>query len=307
MKTGKTYYILLLLLITSFWGIGFPMIKIALEYIGPVQYLAIRFALSAVIILPIVLKNRSASTVKALKYGVVAGFFLFIGYYFQTVGLVYTTSAKSGIITGFYVILVPIIAYIHLKVKTGRVEIIASIMAFTGLMIMSLGSVSNTRVQLGDILTFICAIGYAYQILYISKHSSEVDTMDFTFFQLLFVAMFSLIALPTFEPYKLVLNNYVIFIIIFTALTGGLFGFYVMTKALIYVEPSVVAIIFVGEPIFAAIFSVILTSEKLGYFMIAGGSIMVLAMFITTLQKYMEDKGRKKLLHSNEPVKAEKG
>lgn len=295
MKTGKTYYIFLLLLVTFFWGLSFPIIKNALQYIGPIDYLAIRFALSALIILPVVVRNRSASTVKALKYGIVAGFFLFMGNYFQTVGLVFTTSAKSGIITGLYVILVPIISYIHLRVKTGKVEIFASILAFSGLIVMSLGSAVNARIQLGDLLTFICAIAYAYQILYISKHSSEVNSTDFTFFQLLFVSAFSVMALPTFEPYKLVMNSYVIFTIIFTALSGGLFGYYVMTRSLIYVEPSVAAVIFVGEPVFATIFSVILTSEKLGYFIIAGGGMMVLAMFLATLQKYLEDKSRKKL------------
>lgn len=300
MNRGKTYYLLLLLLVTFFWGVTFPLIKVSLQYIGPVDFLALRFSVSAAIMLPFVLLRKGGNTRLTVRYGFIAGLLLFAGYYFQTVGLVYTTPAKSGIITGIYVVLLPLISYTYLKKRASRIDVIASVIAFAGLIIMSLSSVGDAGVQLGDILTLICAVAYAYQIAYVSKHSGEVDSVNFTFFQLLFVAVFSLIALPTYEPYLFELNTYVIFTVLFTALFAGILAYYVSNRALIYVEPSAAGIIFVGEPVFAAISSVMLNVEQIGPYIIAGGSLMVSAMFITTFYRYVSEKRAVQNTHSPE-------
>ncbi len=44
-----------------------------------------------------------------LLAGVALGFFMFCGYVFQTAGLLYTTPAKSGFVTGSSVVLVPLL------------------------------------------------------------------------------------------------------------------------------------------------------------------------------------------------------
>lgn len=300
MTRGKTYYLLLLLLVTFFWGITFPLIKVSLQYIGPVDFLALRFFVSAAIMLPFVLVRKMENIRLTAKYSFIAGLLLFLGYYFQTVGLVYTTPAKSGIITGIYVVLLPLISYTYLRKKAGRIDVLASVVAFAGLIIMSIGSVGNAGVQFGDVLTLICAVAYAYQIAYVSKHSGEVDSVNFTFFQLLFVSVFSLIAIPTYEPYLFELNSYVIFTVVFTAFFAGILAYYVSNKALIYVEPSAAGIIFVGEPVFATLTSVVLNVEQIGIYIIAGGSLMVSAMFITTFYRYLSEKKKRKANHSPE-------
>jgi drug/metabolite transporter (DMT)-like permease len=76
---------------------------------------------------------------------------------------------------------------------------------------------------------------------------------------------------------------------LFTALVGSVFGYYVSTVALIYVDASAAGIIFVGEPIFAALSSVVLAHEVLSRVVIAGASLMVMAMFLTTVDKYLRE------------------
>ncbi len=62
------------------------------------------------------------------------------------------------------------------------------------------------------------------------------------------------------------------------------------TVALIYVEPTAAGIIFVGEPIFAALAAVIIAHEQLGVFVIIGGAVMILAMFFTAMDKYLKNR-----------------
>jgi len=284
------YYSIFLLLITFFWGVTFPLIKVSLEYISPLPFLALRFSVSTIIILPFVMRNRQFRDRKAMIYGFWAGFYLMLGYVFQTIGLLYTSAGASGLITGLYVVILPLISIVYLKTRVSRIIIISSITAFTGLIIMSTGAFSGALGWFGDILTMMCAFSYAANLAYLSKRAAEFDSYVFSFYQLLMVAVFSALAIPFIPGERFVLNTYVIFTILFTAIFAGVLAIFVTTKAMIYVEPSVAGIIFVGEPIFAALTSVWLIDEHLSLYTIIGGTIMVIAIFIVTLSKYLENR-----------------
>ena len=289
MNNQKMLYMGLILLVTFFWGVTFPLIKIALEYISPVVFLALRFSVSAIMLVPFILKSRRLLERRIARIGITAGIFLFLGYYFQTVGLEYTTAANSGIITGIYVVLLPFISFAYLKIRASKLDVVASALAFAGLFIMSASSLAlkNSIVDLGDILTVICGVAYAVQIAYVSKYSGGLDSTVFTFYQILTVAVLSAVFIPTYSTALLTLNTMVVFVIVFTALFGGVLAYFITTKALIYVEPTSAGIIFVGEPIFAAISAVIIGGEVLGPLTIVGGSVMVFAMLLTSVDKYL--------------------
>ncbi len=286
----KIIYMGLLLLVTFFWGVTFPVIKVALTFIGPGPFLALRFLAATAMMAALLRKGKGLLSPVNIKHGLIAGFLLFLGYYFQTVGLQYTSAAASGIITGAYVVLLPIISYIYLKTKVSFMDIVASAIAFGGLALMSLGSLGSLGTQFGDILTLVCALAYALQIAYVSKYSRGIDSSTFTFYQIAAVTVFSAISIP-FTPGGFgTINNYVIFALIFTAIFGSVFGYYVSTVALIYVEPTAAGIIFVGEPIFAALAAVIFAHEKLGLYVVLGGAVMIFAMFMTSYDKYRQSR-----------------
>lgn len=283
----KVLFMGLLLLVTFFWGVTFPVIKVALTYIGPGPFLALRFLAATIMMAFFLRKGKGFLDPRNIRHGFIAGFLLFLGYYFQTVGLQYTSAAASGIITGAYVVLLPIISFLYLKTKVSRVDTISSIVSFGGLILMSLGSLNDLGTQLGDILTLICAIGYALQIAYVAKYSKGINSSTFTFYQIAAVTIFSAISIP-FTPGPIgTINSYVIFALIFTAIFGSVFGYYISTVALIYVEPTAAGIIFVGEPIFAALSAVVLAHEHIGISVIIGGAVMIFAMFLTSLDKYL--------------------
>ena len=289
MESKGLFYILLLLLATISWGLTFPLINLSLQLISPVIFLFIRFLISSIILLPLVgikkLRTRGGEV-----EGIIAGFLLFVGYYFQTVGLKFTTPADSGIITGLYVVIVPLLSYVYLRSKVSRIDWAAVLIAMIGLIILSDGVSGSSSVEYGNILTVICAIGYALQIAYVSKHSSHIDSMKFTFYQMLTVSVFSLITIPTFTIYYDLVSPLVIFTLIFTAIFAGIMGYFLINRALIYVKPEKAGVVLVTEPIFAAIFSYILVDDKIGIYTIIGGAIMISAMFISVIDAYLRSK-----------------
>lgn len=286
---GKVLYFMLLISVVVIWGATFPIMKLSLEYISPVMLLSFRFILSAALMLPIVFKNKMLIERKNVILGIVGGVLLFLAYYTQTVGLEYTTSSQSGLITGMYVVLLPIISLLYLKIKLNKIDVIAVSIGFIGLILMSSLKFSSAD-TFGDILTFICAIFYGLQTAYVFKYTKYLDSMVFTFYQLLMVGVLSSIFLPfSWEPSGL-LKPIVIFTIVFTALFASFFAILINTRVLQYIEPTAAGVIYVGEPVFAVISSILILKEIPTMDIILGGIIIVVAMLIETLHKYVETK-----------------
>ncbi|MCL4332305.1 MAG: DMT family transporter [Candidatus Thermoplasmatota archaeon] len=288
----KLFYLSLLFLVTFFWGVTFPLIKESLAYVSAVYFLFFRFLISALLMVPFLLRSREFLNRSSFRHGMIAGFILFLGYYFQTVGLEYTTASRSGIITGLYVVLIPLLTFVLLRSRPSATDTFASAFSFAGLVIMSVGTVGNASIQLGDILSVACAVAYAFQIMYVSRYSRDLETWSFTFYQLLAVAVFSGVMIPFSGPQVLSFPFIVVFTLLFTAIFAGMLAVYISNKALIHVEASAAGVIFVGEPIIAALASVIMLGENLSLYTVTGGSIMVLSMFITTYDRYR--RGRKR-------------
>ncbi|MCL4452482.1 MAG: DMT family transporter [Candidatus Thermoplasmatota archaeon] len=284
---GKIFYFMLLISVVTIWGATFPIMKLSLYYITPTMLLSFRFLLSGLLMLPMVIKNKMLVEKKNIILGITGGILLFIAYYTQTVGLEYTTSSQSGLITGMYVVLLPIISLLYLKIKLNKVDVIAVSIGFIGLILMS-SLKFNSADSFGDLLTFICAIFYAIQTAYVFKYTKFLDSMVFTFYQLLMVGVLSTIFLPfSWEPSGL-LKPIVIFTIVFTAIFASFFAILINTKALMYIEPTAAGVVYVGEPVFAVIASILILREIPTLYTIIGGIIIVLAMFMETVHKYIE-------------------
>jgi len=99
----------ILLAVTTFiWGSSFVIVKGALADASPFPYLSVRFILAGLLMFGLMARGRLPR--ETLLPSLLLGILLFTGYAFQTWGLVFTTPSKSGFITGFSVILVPLIA-----------------------------------------------------------------------------------------------------------------------------------------------------------------------------------------------------
>jgi len=109
----------LLMLAAIIWGSAFVAQRVGMSYVGPLTFNGVRFALGAIVLLPLVRwrnqHQRVASSLQraslarqSLWGGGLAGLILFSGATLQQIGLVYTTAGKAGFITGLYVIIVPL-------------------------------------------------------------------------------------------------------------------------------------------------------------------------------------------------------
>lgn len=285
-----------LLFNTLIWGGTFALIKNVFTDISPLLFLGLRFGLAAVLFLPFVysvLKNINKQTLIA---GLILGAFYFSGFAAQTAGLNITTATKSGFITGTFVVFIPILQLIIEKRKPKWFNIISVLLVLFGLIMLSskgenifdflsqLGSDFN----IGDLLTLICAILFAFQVVYVDVFTKKYEYLPLVFIQLaitgiggfLLSGVFSFTGL---EIIKLNFNTNLIFALLYTSVFASIIATIIQLKFQKLVSPTKAGIIFSVEPIFAAIFAYFLLSEKISNFGLAGCVLIFAGVIISEL------------------------
>ena len=169
----KTMADLALLAIAIAWGASFPLMKNILEYIPAYAFITIRFFLAAAVLSVIFHKDLKKINKQVLKCGSIIGLCMFAGTSLQVVGLYTTSASNSAFITGLNVLIVPVIAAIMLKKRPDKASLCGIMIAFAGLFFFSGGLDFNFNT--GDFLTFLCAVCWAFQIIFIDKFARMAD------------------------------------------------------------------------------------------------------------------------------------
>jgi len=271
-----------LLGIVIIWGSTFAIIKGVLDQIPTFTFLAYRFLLATLILYLIFWKRIKENIDKTtLKKGSLIGIFLFMGYAFQTVGLKYTTATKAGFITGLSVVLVPIISHFFIKEKINRNSVVGVILAFIGLWFLNYSS--SFSFNLGDFLVLLCAVSFALHIISVGLYSKKVDYVPLVIVQLATVSVLCLLIAIIFERPELHFSYslHVWWSIVLTGVFATALAFYMQNRFQRYSTATKTAIIFSGEPIFAAVFAYFLLGEKVGLIAWAGGLLIIFGMIVS--------------------------
>jgi drug/metabolite transporter (DMT)-like permease len=185
-----------LLFVTFIWGTTFVLVQNAISLLEPFSFNGIRFLAAAVMLLLWLFiferKQLTLLNLKMLASGIFIGFWLFLGYATQTIGLLYTTTSKAGFITGLSVVLVPLFSMFMLKQFPGRNAVIGVSIATMGLFLLTMTDV--TSLNIGDGFIFICAISFALHIIFTGKFSSKYPTLLLTVIQITTVAILSILS-----------------------------------------------------------------------------------------------------------------
>ncbi len=270
---------LALVAVTAIWGWSFLLVKESVAVYPVFPFLAVRFTLAAVILSPFLLRGRRAVTPEAFRGGVLMGVALFSGYAFQTLGLLYTSAAHSGFITGLFVVLTPLfqVAVTRKYPPAGAWAAVA--LATGGLAFLSWPK-GGEPFNLGDLLSVCCAAVYAVHLLLTSHMARRHDTGVLTLAQVATVAVlgwaFSAPNLGSIWP----IPSAALRGILLTAVLATALAYFVQTTFQRRTSAIQTAVIFTMEPVFAGLFAVLLGGEHLGARGLMGGVLIVSAMLL---------------------------
>ncbi|EIW00649.1 DMT family transporter [Thermoanaerobacter siderophilus] len=272
---------IVLILVTMVWGSTFIIVKNAIQTLPVYNFLFMRFLLAFLLLAIIFHKKLKNIDNKTLAAASIIGTMLFLGYAFQTMGLKYTTASKSGFITGFSVVLVPILEAVLLKRKPSKPAILGILLAFIGLILLTTNI--DLSINIGDFLTLLCAFAFGMQIVLIAKYASTLDTYLLATIQIGVVAVLSGIVSLIFEKPFIPTSLDVWPAIIITGVFATAFAYVAQNTMQAYTTATHTALIFALEPVFAAIAAFLIAGEVMSFRAIIGGIFMFAGIVLSEL------------------------
>jgi len=250
-----------MVMVAMIWGISFVFVKVSIGIIPPMEFIGIRFVIASLVLALIFYKPLLKTNKKEILAGCIIGIFLFLGFFAQTLGLQFTTPGKSGFITGIYIVIVPFLASIYYKKFVGWLPITGAIMAFTGLGLLSISFDELYLLGKGDLLTLVCAFGFALHILSVEKYIHRFNPFVLSIVQIGFTGVLSLLYSVFFEPVTINIPMNVWGAVAFTALLSTCLGFLIQNVAQKFTSSTHAALLLGLEAPFALLFSVLLWGE----------------------------------------------
>jgi drug/metabolite transporter (DMT)-like permease len=280
---------LALLLCALFWGITFVVVKDALSDSSVFAYLTARFTLA---IPPLVwfyradLRKLSAADFWA---GVRIGLLMFGGYALQTVGLAETTPSKAAFITGFSVVLVPVLMAVLWRRRISGWAWTGAFASLAGLYYLTVPTEGLADLNRGDLWVTGCAVCYALQIIFIERYSAQHSLAGLSFLQVAVTAVLSLAAIPVLsvthvELFRFHVTSDLIFAVITTAMFTTAIAYPLLVWGQSHTSAANTALILAAEPVFAAITSYIVLHERLGARALFGAGLILAGILVAELK-----------------------
>jgi drug/metabolite transporter (DMT)-like permease len=274
---------LALLAITASWGSTFFLIHDLLDRVPVVDFLAVRFTIASLALLLLSPRAIGRLSPERRRQALVLGGLYGVAQIMQTAGLAHTAASVSGFITGMYVVATPLFAAVLLRSRIGAMTWVAVLLAVTGLGVLTLGDLSSgLGLGYGEALTLLAALIYALHIVGLGAWSDSRDALGMSIIQCMVIAAISAVAAA---PGGIVLpstgDDWLS--ILYMALVAGAAAMLGQTWAQAHLPPTRTAIIMSMEPVFAALFAVLLGGESASLRMALGGALVLAAMLTVEL------------------------
>ncbi len=268
---------LLLLFVAFIWGSTFSLIKVTLQEVPVFRFLFLRFLIAFLFFIPLLIQKFKQMNKATLLWGAWLGIILFLGYTFQTIGLKYTTSINSGFITGLFVVFTPLICALIFRWFPHWTSLVGVAVAFVGLSLLTLNA--NFAFNCGDLLTLISAFSYAVYIVLVGRFATRYDPALLTWVQTFVVGLVSFFFTVFFENSpKLPVGLVSIATLIITSIFATVVAFWIQIYAQRFMHPTRVALILLGEPVFAGLFGYFWLQEPLTVRKLIGAALILLGM-----------------------------
>lgn len=268
-----------LLGVTACWGSTFFLIHDLLARVPTLDFLGVRFAIASVTLVALAPKALGRLTRESRRHAVVLGCLYGVAQILQTAGLARTPASISGFITGMYVVATPVFAALILRSRVGALTWVAVLVAMAGLGVLTLSGLS---IGYGEALIFVAALLYALHIVGLGAWSDARQTLGMAIVQLIVI---SVICLACTAPNGLVLPHRAgdWLSMVYMAVFAAAFAMIGQTWAQAHLPATRAAIIMSTEPVFAALFAVLLGGESATLRMVFGGILVLAAMVLAEL------------------------
>jgi drug/metabolite transporter (DMT)-like permease len=278
--------IVMLWITAAIWGFAFVAQRAGMEFIGPFTFNGIRFLLGSASLVPLIFwfkhkqKSPSIKQKSIVKGGLLAGLVLFTGASLQQAGMVYTEAGKAGFITGFYVVLVPLIG-VFIGQHITKLLWAGAIIALAGLYLLTING--PFVLQKGDFLILLSAFFWAMHVQLINKLVDTHAALPLSAFQFAVCGILSLTTGFIFETITLDSILQASLPLLYGGFMSVGIAYTMQVVAQQHVHPAYASIILSFETVFAVFGGWLLLNEILSFRNISGCLLMLAGILIVQI------------------------
>jgi len=278
---------LLLLAVAVVWGTSYGVAKGALAYYPVLGFLAVRFILTFVLLLPVLLRLERQQLRDALRTGWPLGLLMLCIFVCETFGVALTQASNAAFLISLCVVFTPFVEWWMLRIKPQRTVFVFAGVSLLGAVLLSGGLVGN--MGWGDALMLAAAMLRAVTVCQTSKltRGSSAPALALTAVQAGVIGFGSLLLAQCIPGGLPPLPHAAVFwqATAYLVLGCTVFAFFAQNWALKQSAPSRVALLTSSEPAFGALFAVLWLGESLGVMGWVGGGLIVVAALWTSARR----------------------
>lgn len=275
---------LLLLLAAMIWGVGFSAQRAAMQGLGPLTFTGLRFLLGWLALQPILRlpKLQSSKPAPPRKAVLGLGLLLFVGAWFQQIGLQTTTASKAGFLTGMYVVLVPVIGMFIGK-RTHLATWIGVAVTTAGLYLLSV--TEDLTLAPGDSWVLLGAVIWSVHVLGLGHYAGRCNPLRLAADQFLVVAVLACLSAPMMESFDARAAVSVLPWLLYSGLFAVAGAFTLQAFGQAIAPPAHAAILLSFEAVFATGAGWLLLGEHLSLREWQGCGLMMVGILVSQIRR----------------------
>jgi drug/metabolite transporter (DMT)-like permease len=268
-----------LLFATAVWGSTFVVVQDGINQMPMMMFMGWRFVIATLVLIamrPQALRMSSDT----FKKGFFIGVTLALGYLTQTYGLYFTSATISAFITGMFVVLTPVAALVVYRMK-----IAVSGWLGVGLATFGLGLISFNGIAfgIGEFWTFMGAIFFSFQIMWLSRWATPETSFSIALVQIATTGTIFFVGGMFTDGFVVPQGQSVWIAIIFLAVFASAFAFIIQTWSQSQMTPTRAAVILSTEPVFGGLFGFLIAGDQITSRIIFGGLAILIAIYLVEL------------------------
>ena len=280
--------------IVFIWSASFIFIRIALGEIPPIALALARFAVATpILIIPTAYARSSREAMRIalssdfVQFSALALTGVTLLYVFQFYALQLISATEGSIIINLHAIFAMLLSALFLSEPLTRRKTTGVFLAFVGVTVITMGSTSTTSLSLfepvGVLLMVAAAFCWAiYSILgkrILHGYSSAVATSCVFLLGTLYLIPFALVEGHT----DLVLNSSRLtwLSIAYLAIPSSVIAYTLWNRAIKEIDITKVLVSMYAIPIPTAILSYLFLGEMISYFLVLGGALVIIGVYLT--------------------------
>jgi drug/metabolite transporter (DMT)-like permease len=273
----------LLLFTAAIWGAAFIAQKIGNTHLPPLAFVAARFLLSAITLLPFAYYEARKTTQPLQRRDVhtalLIGALLFVGGSLQQVAMITASVTHGGFLTALYVVMVPFTTWALTRERIRSFVLVACVISITGAWVLTRTSATPEGFHTGDMLLVVADVAWAFWISLIAIFlKNNYRPYFLAFAQFAITGVLALVASLIFETATLSGLHAAMSAILFTGVISGGLAFTLQIFAQRHTPPAEAALIMSLESVFAFMAGALLLNERLTPTGMAGCAMILLGV-----------------------------